>query len=126
LCRPRFHLLAGRKYLEGWLVFHFIFRAIGMVILALALVTAVLDLTRSIAASGVVMTSFAAAWESMSPTSFKSASAAIQSWTHPLVWDPMIVFVLGLPSWLVLWLIAMIFLWLGQKRRNPYGRFASR
>ena len=107
-------------------MFHFLFRALGMIVLALAVVTAVLDLTRSIAASSVVMTPFSDLWARVSAQSLQNSQLAVETYLHAIVWDPVITFFLELPGWMLLWLIAMILLWLGQKRQNPYGRFASR
>lgn len=107
-------------------MFQFIFRAVGFVVLALALVVAVLDLTRSIASSSMVITPFSSLWQSFSPASLETSRVAVESYVHPILWDPIITFALELPSWLLLWTIAMICLWIGQKRKNPYGRFASR
>jgi len=107
-------------------LFHFLFRAIGMIVLALAVVTAVLDLTRSIAVSSFVLTPFAVMWEGLSATSLQNAQLAVETYLHPYIWNPMITTFLQLPSWLILWLLAMLLLWLGQKRQSPYGRFASR
>jgi len=107
-------------------LFHFLFRVIGLFVLALALVLAVLDITRSITASTIIFTSLAESWMSLSPRSLAASKEAIETWVHPFLWDPMLVFVLQLPSWLMFWFVAMFLLWLGQKRENPYGRFASR
>ncbi len=107
-------------------MFNFLFKAAGTVVLALALVAAVLDVTRSIAASSVVITPFGSAWASLSPSTLESARASVVEMVHPFVWNPVIVFFLALPAWLLLFTIALIFLWIGQKRENPYGRFAAR
>ncbi len=107
-------------------MFHFLFRVIGLFVLALALVLAVLDITRSITASTLILTSLLESWEVISPSSLLTSKEVVETFTFPFVWDPIIVFVLKLPSWLVLWFVAMILLKLGQKRESPYGRFASR
>jgi len=107
-------------------VFSFLFKILGLFTLALALVLAVLDITRSITASEMVLTSLASTWANISPATLEASRDAVQIWTHPVLWDPILLFLLQLPSWLVFWLVAMIFLKLGQKRENPYGRFASR
>jgi len=118
--------LAIRHQKEARKLFHFLFRALGMIVLAFAVITAVLDLTRSIAASSLVMTPFWQLWSGVSASSFNNVQAVVEANLHPVVWDPVMTTLLALPGWALLWLIAMIFLWLGQKRENPYGRFASR
>ena len=107
-------------------MFHFLFKILGLFVLALAVVLAVLDITRSITASDVILTPLASSWAAVSPQSLLSSRELVQTWAHPYLWDPVLTFVLQLPSWLVFWLLAMIFLKLGQRRENPYGRFASR
>ena len=107
-------------------MFHFLFKILGLFILALAVVLAVLDITRSITASDIVLTPLGSSWAAISPQSLLQSRDLVQEWTHPYLWDPVLTFVLQLPSWLVFWLLAMVLLKLGQKRENPYGRFASR
>ena len=107
-------------------MFHFLFKIVGLFVLALAVVLAVLDITRSITASDVILTPLASSWATVSAESLLSTRELVQAWTHPYLWDPVMTFVLQLPSWLVFWLLAMILLKLGQRRENPYGRFASR
>ncbi len=107
-------------------MFSFLFKILGLFTLALALVLAVLDITRSITASEIVLTSLASTWANVSPATLLSSREAVQIWTHPILWDPILLFLLQLPSWLVFWLVAMVFLKLGQRRENPYGRFANR
>ena len=107
-------------------MFHIIFKILGLFVLALAVVLAVLDITRSITASAITLTPLAETWNSISRDTLLASRDLVLNWTHPYLWDPVLLFVLQLPSWLVCWLLAMIFLKLGQRRENPYGRFASR
>lgn len=107
-------------------MFHFIFKIFGLFVLALSVVLAVLDITRSITASEFILTPLASSWAAISPASLLASRDLVLTWTHPYLWDPVLLFVLQLPSWLVFWLLAMILLKLGQRRQNPYGRFASR
>ena len=110
----------------GNFLFHFVFKILGLFVLALAVVLAVLDITRSITASEITLTPLASTWAAISPATLLAGRDLVQAWTHPYLWDPVLTFVLQLPSWLICWLLAMIFLKLGQRRENPYGRFASR
>ena len=107
-------------------MFHFIFKIFGLFVLALSVVLAVLDITRSITASEFILTPLASSWAAISPASLLASRDLVLTWAHPYLWDPVLLFVLQLPSWLVFWLLAMILLKLGQRRQNPYGRFASR
>ena len=107
-------------------LFSFVFRLLGLVILALALVLAVLDITRSITASSLILTSLGDAWAGFNPVSFEAAKEAVTTALHPAMWDSVIAFILMLPSWFVFCLLAMVLLWLGRKKSSRFGRFASR
>ena len=107
-------------------LFGFVFRILGLFVLALALVFAVLDITRSITASEFVLTPLQDTWKSLSEPSLASAQVFVETWTHAFLWDPIFTTILKLPSWAIFWLVAMILLKIGERRQNPYGRFASR
>ncbi len=106
-------------------MFQFLFRIIGVFALALAVVMAVLDITRSITASALVMTPLGASWRAVNPQTLDSLKESAER-VSPILWSPVATSVLALPGWLVFWSLAMILLWLGMRRSNPYGRFASR
>ena len=107
-------------------MFHFLTRAIGYVLLAAALVFAILDTTRSITASELVITPLARTIDAWAPGSLADWRVGVEASLHPLVWDPVIVFALRLPTWLVAWFLSMLALWLGQRSPDRLGRFASR
>jgi len=107
-------------------MFSFVFKIVGLTVLALALVLAVLDVTRSITASEIVLTPLAQTWSTISPTSLEGARQFIAGLGLPWLWDPVLLTVMRLPSWLLFWFIAMLLMWSGQRRDNPYGRFARR
>ncbi|MEO1397610.1 MAG: hypothetical protein AAFU56_01925 [Pseudomonadota bacterium] len=107
-------------------MFSFLFKITGLTVLALALVLAVLDVTRSITASAIVMTPLAETWAAISPTTLDSSRVFITSLGLPWLWDPVVLTIMRLPSWLILWFVSMLLIWSGQRRENPYGRFARR
>lgn len=107
-------------------MFSFLLRGIGFLVLALALIAAVLDLTRSIAASKVLITSFGDLWRGISQATLLNLQQMVETIIHPYVWNPLISSFIALPGWLVLWMVSMLLLWIGKRRDNPYGRFASR
>jgi len=110
---------------EGIDLFRFCCRLAGMLLLALVVVLAMLDITRSITASSIVMTPLAESWVSISPASFEAAKQGVETWTMSFVWDPLLLSVLKLPSWLILGLLSVLLFWLGQHRSAGFGRFAS-
>ncbi|MEL6966598.1 MAG: hypothetical protein AAGM04_04375 [Pseudomonadota bacterium] len=107
-------------------MFSFLFRILGLSILALAVVLAVLDVTRSITASAFVLTPLAVTWSELSPASLNSARLFVLSLGLPWLWDPLALALMRLPSWLLFWFFAMVLMWMGRKKDNRYGRFANR
>ncbi len=95
-----------------------------MVLLALAVLMAVLDITRSIAASSLVTTSLLETWSAINANSLEGARQAVEDWM-PVLWDPLLLALLKMPSWLVLGALSIVLFWLGQRRATKLGRFAS-
>jgi hypothetical protein len=93
--------------------------------LALALITAVLDITRSIADSTLVMTPLGVDWFNFSPATLNASQATIQNYVHPIVWDPVIQTILLAPSWFVFSIIWLILTLLGKNRKSRWeGRYS--
>ncbi|MEL6735673.1 MAG: hypothetical protein AAFO68_10245 [Pseudomonadota bacterium] len=107
-------------------MFSFVFKIVGLTILALALVLAVLDVTRSITASEIVLTPLAQTWATISPSTLDASRQFIVGLGLPWLWDPLVLTLMRLPSWLIFWLVSMLLMWSAQRRDNPYGRFARR
>ncbi len=95
-----------------------------MVLLALAVLLAVLDITRSITASSLVITSLLETWSAINATSLEATRTLVENWMAVL-WDPVLLILLQLPSWLVLGALSMLLFWLGGRRATRLGRFAS-
>lgn len=95
-------------------------RLLSMVLLAVAVIMAVLDATRSIAAGAVVMTPLRSSWMAFSPQSFAGFEALVRENLPGFVWDPAVLWLLSLPGFAIfaaLWLLAAL---LGRRsaRRN--------
>lgn len=104
----------------------FMARVAGLLFLVIALVTAVMDITKSIAASKLVFTPLFEAWTRIGEASLKAAQASVEAYIHPLLWDPVLVWILQWPSWLIFAILAFVFLALGRRRRRKLGRFTRR
>ena len=102
----------------------FLARTIGLVALAVAVVSAVLDLTRSVAASAPVITPMGESWLAVSPGTRALAEASVRERVASFVWDGPVTWLLALPTWAVFGALAFLFLWLGRSRGPAYGRFA--
>lgn len=102
----------------------FLARSVGLVLLAVTVVSAVLDLTRSIAASTLVATPLGESWLAVSPGTRALAEASVRERVASFVWDGPMTWLLALPTWAVFGALALLFLWLGRSRDAGYGRFA--
>lgn len=102
----------------------FLARSIGLVLLAVAVVSAVLDLTRTVAASAPVVTPLGESWSAVSPGTRALARAAVTERVAPFVWDGPVTWALALPTWAVFGALALLFLWAGRSRAGDYGRYA--
>ena len=106
-------------------MFSILLRVTGLAVLALALVLAVLDITHSISASNLVVTPLNDLWQNISASSLEWLQTSVTN-LHALLWDPIVLFILQLPGWLVFFVLAMAMMWAGQPADNRFGRFASR
>ena len=95
----------------------FVFTMVGLWTSALALLALVLDGVRSIAANNLVMKSLGETWFELDNASLNLAQAAIQRNVHPLLWDPLMQWILMTPAWLIAAILGLLFIYLGRKRR---------
>ncbi|MEL7428607.1 MAG: hypothetical protein AAFN43_01285 [Pseudomonadota bacterium] len=95
-------------------------KMIGIVLLVFAVIAAVLDLTRSIANSAMTITALGQDWADFNRESLLLLQPAVERYLHPFFWDPVIQNILLMPSWLVFFVLALIFLWMGRKRRRNW------
>ena len=102
----------------------FLFRLLAMVALSVAVIMAVLDATRSIAASGMVITPLGASWSAVAPDSLALLQASAQRYLAVL-WDPLMLWVLSLPGFVVFAVLALLFYAIGRKPERNLGRFAA-
>jgi hypothetical protein len=102
-----------------------LFRFLALLFFAGAVVAAVVDTSRSIAASALTMKSFGAIWGDFAPQSL----GAVQSWgaanLGAAAWTAISNFMLAMPAVAVLMVFAVLFYAIGFKRSNRYGRFGA-
>ena len=105
-------------------MFSFVFRVTGLWLVAVAVVAAAIDGTRTIAASKLILTPLGQHWYQFAPQSLNAAQAGVQRHVSPLLWDPVIQSILLLPTWLVAGLLGALFVWIGSRRRRRRIRLA--
>ncbi|MEO3386653.1 hypothetical protein [Mesorhizobium sp. CAU 1741] len=102
-----------------------LFRLLSMITLSVAVIMAVLDATRSIAAEAIVWTPLGETWEAVSPSTLAGLESTIRQGLPPFVWDPVVTGLLGLPGFAVVLAIAVIFGFAGRRRTRVSNRFAA-
>lgn len=106
-----------------WMI-RFVFRLAAMVALAISVIMAVLDTTRSVAASALVLTPLNASWLAVSPDTRSAFETFVRAKTNPLVWDGAIAWVLNQPGFAVFAVLAFLLYAIGYRREPPKGQFA--
>ena len=99
----------------------FLSRFVGLWFIAGALVALVIDATKSIAASALIVTPLGLAWSNLNPATLMSTQEFIQrrieAYTGHWLWDPLIQGILLLPTWAVLGAAGFLLTYLGRRRR---------
>jgi hypothetical protein len=100
-----------------------LFRFLATVALAVAVVMAVLDATRSLAASAVSFTPLAESWQTVSPDTLETFRQFVETSIHPLAWDPAMTGLLASPGFVVFALLALLLYAIGYRPRRRVARF---
>jgi hypothetical protein len=103
----------------------FLFRFVGLWLLAGAFVALIIDGTRSIAASRLILTPMAEAWYALHAASVQGLQAWMERSLPAWLWDPVAINVLSTPLWVVLAIIGIVFILIGRRRARPIG-YSSR
>lgn len=102
----------------------FVFRFVGLWVLAAGFVALVRDGTKSIAANAIFVTRLDDDWNNIHPPSLDSLKALAERYAGPWLWEFASLYVLAAPTWLVLGLVGSIFILIGRKKKPliGYGR----
>lgn len=98
-------------------------RLLSMIALSVAVITSVLDATRSIAAETLVMTPLADTWEGLSPSTLDAFEALVRSSLPDAVWTNVAVPVLNVPAFAVFAALALALYVAGRRPAGRTGRF---
>lgn len=104
----------------------FIFRLFALIFLAVAVIAAVVDTSRSIAASKLVLTSLGKGWADFAPNTLSATQSFVQSRMPEVIYDPGFLFLIAMPAAAVFAILAAVFYAIGAKRERPFGNFAAR
>ena len=94
----------------------FLLRALGLILLAGAFVSAVMDGARSIANNDIVLTPLGVTLARAAPLKF-AAFAAMSARVHPKLWDPVLIHALYVPTFLALTALGLALMALTERRR---------
>lgn len=102
-------------------------KLIGLISLAMVAITAILDITRSIANSEMTLTPLGQEWFNFHLPSLNGFQVGIERHLgFPWLWENVVQNILLAPSWIVFAVLALIFLWLGRRRERRWRqRFGS-
>jgi hypothetical protein len=106
-------------------MFRFLFRFIGLWLLAGAFVALVIDGTRSITAGRVVIMPVVEAWLAVHPASLEWIKMIVERDVSPRLWDPVLLYLLYAPLWALLGVLGGVLVVLGRRRPRPIG-YSSR
>ncbi|MCB0285087.1 MAG: hypothetical protein KDE57_00435 [Calditrichaeota bacterium] len=93
-----------------------IVRWIGVWLLAGAFVALVVDGVKWLANGAITSTPLGQFLYWLSPGALNLSQAVVERYTLPVLWDPVMIFVLNLPIWVVAGALGFLFAFLGRSR----------
>ena len=102
-------------------MFRFLFRLMAMIALAIAVIMAVVDATRTIAASELVLTPLSTSWLAASPDTLGALQMFVAENAHALLWDPVIVSILAQPGAIIFAMLSLLLFAIGRKPDRGAG-----
>jgi hypothetical protein len=100
----------------------FVFRFLGLWILALGFIFFVYDGARSLADSSIRITALGETWSNIHQDSLLLLQPAVERHVAPWLWQSVLQpYVLEQPTWLVLGVIGVLLILIGRKKRRLIG-----
>lgn len=106
-------------------MFKAVIRLLSTILLAVAVIMAVLDATRSIAVGSWVMTPVGVSWGAVSPQSLDRFQELVTSSLPMMVWDPLMLTLLRLPGFIVFTALSLLLALAGHKRKRHASRITA-
>jgi hypothetical protein len=94
-----------------------LFRLLGTWLLGIALILLIIDGTRSLAESGLVMTPLGETWNQLHAASLVELQNFLSSRFFGPILNPVVSGLLGLPGWIVFAVPGGLLAWMGRTRR---------
>ncbi len=103
------------------LMIRFVFRFLGLWILAAAFIFLIYDGTKSIAdRTDFFITKTSDVWSAIHQTSLAALQPMLEK-LSPYLWDPVAVTVLRQPAWLILAVIGILLIMIGRRKKPLIG-----
>lgn len=99
----------------------FLFRFIGLILLALAFILVIYDGMKSIVGNGLLITNTRTLWELVSAGSLVKLKPMIEPYAGGLLWDPIMLAILATPSWSLLGFFGILLLLFGRRKKPLIG-----
>jgi hypothetical protein len=99
----------------------FLFRFLGLWILAAGFVFLVYDGTKSIAGGAVFVTELGQTWNELNTASLQALQATVESRLSAPFWQYVVEPILNQPTWVVLGVLGMLLMLLGRKKKPLIG-----
>jgi len=99
----------------------FVFRLVGLLILAGGFIALIYDGTKSIAGSTLVYTPLGQIWNNVHSSSLQLFEAAISRHISQFAWDSIVLNIITAPAWLVLGVIGAVLMLIGRKKKPLIG-----
>jgi len=103
----------------------FLLRLLSLVALAVAVVMAVVDATRTVAASALVTTPLGMSWEATSPSTLAATRIFVEQHLGQAAWNPVVTTVLSAPGFAVFLVLAFVLAALGHRPERRRDRLAT-
>ena len=102
-------------------MFRIVCRSAGLVAIALAFALLVKDATRSLAGGELALTPLGLDVNTLFPAKFAQLQPLLERNLHPLLWDPVAVTLLRLPTWLALGAVGALLFYVLRPREQRIG-----
>jgi hypothetical protein len=99
----------------------FLFRFVGLLLLAAAFILVIYDGTKSIAANTFYFTSVRSLWELINAGSLAKVQPLIRPYAGGVLWDPGMVAVLAAPACSLLGIFGILFILFGRRKKPLIG-----